>query len=49
MTNSARNVRFGRRNPDGIEVLDGLREGDRVITSDYEHYGSYDRIQLRQP
>ncbi len=44
-----RSVRFGRRNPDGIEVLEGLGEGDRVITSSYEHYRTFDRIQLRQP
>src|SRR5690606_34158107 len=31
-----RSVRFGRRNPEGIEVLEGLIEGDRVITSSYE-------------
>src|SRR5690606_21004490 len=31
-----RSARFGRRNPEGIEVLEGLREGDRVVTSGYE-------------
>jgi HlyD family secretion protein len=41
-----RRVRFGRRNPEGIEVLSGLREGDRVITSSYESLTSFDRIQL---
>ena len=29
-------VRFGRRNPEGIEVLEGLRDGEQVITSSYE-------------
>lgn len=41
-----RNVRFGRRNPEGIEVLEGLQEGDRVITSSYESLEDFDRIQL---
>jgi len=41
-----RDVRFGRRNPEGIEVLDGLREGERVITSGYESFERFDRIQL---
>ena len=31
-----RTVRFGRRNPEGVEVLEGLRDGERVITSSYE-------------
>ncbi|HEU4620058.1 MAG TPA: efflux RND transporter periplasmic adaptor subunit [Gammaproteobacteria bacterium] len=41
-----RDVRFGRRNPEGIEVLEGLHEGDRVITSSYESLEDFDRIQL---
>jgi HlyD family secretion protein len=41
-----RDVRFGRRNPEGIEVLEGLREGERVITSSYESLSRFDRIQF---
>jgi HlyD family secretion protein len=41
-----RDVRFGRRNPEGIEVLEGLREGDRVITSGYESLERFDRIRF---
>jgi HlyD family secretion protein len=41
-----RSVRLGRRNPEGIEVLEGLREGDRVITSSYEGLDRFDRIQF---
>jgi HlyD family secretion protein len=41
-----RNVRFGRRNPEGIEVLEGLEEGDRVITSSYESLERFDRVRL---
>jgi HlyD family secretion protein len=41
-----RAVRFGRRNPEGIEVLEGLRDGERVITSSYEGLERFDRIQF---
>jgi HlyD family secretion protein len=41
-----RSVRFGRRNPEGVEVLDGLRDGERVITSSYEGLERFDRIQF---
>ena len=41
-----RDVRFGRRNPEGIEVLEGLRDGERVITSSYESLERFDRIAL---
>jgi HlyD family secretion protein len=41
-----RAVRFGRRNPEGIEVLEGLREGERVIVSSYESLKRFDRIEL---
>jgi HlyD family secretion protein len=43
-----RSVRFGRRNPEGIEVLDGLADGERVITSSYENLMTFDRIQFDQ-
>ena len=42
-----RSVRFGRRNPEGIEVLEGLREGERVVTSSYENLTSFDRIRFQ--
>jgi HlyD family secretion protein len=42
-----RDVRLGRRNPEYFEVLDGLAEGDRVITSAYSSYVNMDRIVLR--
>lgn len=41
-----RSVRFGRRNPEGIEVLEGLSAGDRVITSSYENFTTFDRIRF---
>ncbi len=39
-----RQIRLGRRNPEYFEVLEGLSEGDRVITSEYAAYGQMDRI-----
>jgi HlyD family secretion protein len=42
-----RPVRFGRRNPEQVEVLDGLRAGERIITSSYETMKQFDRIDLR--
>jgi HlyD family secretion protein len=43
-----RSVRFGRRNPEGIEVLDGLKQGEEVITSSYENLMTFDRIQFSE-
>lgn len=42
-----RAVQLGRRNPDSVEVLEGLRAGDRVITSSYESLKQFERIELR--
>jgi HlyD family secretion protein len=44
-----RNLRLGRRNPQYIEVLDGLQPGERVIVSGYEGYQKMDRIDLDEP
>ncbi len=41
-----RPVRFGRRNPEGIEVLEGLREGETVVTSSYGQLLDFERIQF---
>lgn len=40
------NIRVGRRNNRYIEVLDGLRPGDEVITSGYGQMEAMDRVQL---
>lgn len=42
-----RPVRFGRRNTESVEVLQGLRRGQQVITSSYERFADVDRIDLR--
>ena len=41
-----RPVRFGRRNPEQVEVLAGLAEGERIISSGYEPLRRFERIQI---
>jgi HlyD family secretion protein len=43
------NVRLGRQNPREVEVLEGLQEGDRIITSSYDAYNSVDELKFTQP
>jgi multidrug efflux pump subunit AcrA (membrane-fusion protein) len=39
-------VKLGRASVSTIEVLDGLKVGDRVILSDMTQYDSHERIRL---
>ncbi|HEY4276053.1 MAG TPA: efflux RND transporter periplasmic adaptor subunit [Rhizomicrobium sp.] len=39
-----RNVRLGRRNPDYVEVVEGLKPGEKIITSGYEAFLKMDRV-----
>ena len=41
-----RDIRVGRRNNRFVEVIDGLEQGDRVITSGYGQMTDMERIQL---
>ncbi|HYP81175.1 MAG TPA: HlyD family efflux transporter periplasmic adaptor subunit [Steroidobacteraceae bacterium] len=41
-------VKLGRQNPRQVEVLEGLREGDRIITSGYESYNEIDELKLSE-
>jgi HlyD family secretion protein len=41
-----RNIQTGRQNPEYYEILDGLKEGEKVITSSYETLGEYERINF---
>ena len=41
-----REIRLGRRNPESLEVLSGLKSGDRVITSSYGAFANVERIDL---
>jgi HlyD family secretion protein len=42
-----RTVRLGRNSVSTIEILDGLKEGDRVIISDTSALDSYNRIRIK--
>lgn len=46
-TAARRSIRCGRSNPESVEVLAGLEEGDRVILSDYAPFLDRERIELR--
>lgn len=41
------NVKLGRSSVNTIEILDGLRVGDKVILSDMSAWDQYDRIRLK--
>ncbi len=42
-----RNIRIGKQNSRYYEVLEGLQEGESVITSNYDSFGEAERIVLR--
>lgn len=39
-------IQLGRQNPDYYEVLQGLKPGDKVVTSSYENYGTMQELVL---
>jgi len=39
-------IQLGRQNPDYYEVLQGLKPGDKVVTSSYETYGNMQELVL---
>jgi HlyD family secretion protein len=41
-------IQLGRQNPDYYEVLDGLKPGDKVVTSSYENYGTMQELVLKK-
>jgi HlyD family secretion protein len=41
-----RDVKLGRKNPENFEVLEGLKPGDKVITSSYENFGNNEVLLL---
>ena len=41
-----RSVKLGRKNTEHFEVLEGLKPGDRVITSSYENFGTNEVLVL---
>jgi HlyD family secretion protein len=42
-----RQIRIGRQNPQFYEVLEGLKQGEEVITSSYENYGDMEKLILK--
>ncbi len=43
-----KNIRIGRKNTDYFEVLEGLGEGERVITSSYDNFGDNEVLVLKE-
>jgi HlyD family secretion protein len=41
-------IRLGNQNPQYIEVLEGLREGDRVIISGYDIFNDMDQLEFSE-
>jgi HlyD family secretion protein len=42
-------VRLGKQNPREVEVLEGVSEGERIITSSYDTYNAVDELQFTTP
>ncbi len=42
-----RNIRIGKQNPQYYEVLEGLKPGEKVITSGYDMFGDNERVVFR--
>lgn len=42
-----RDIKAGRQNPLVLEILDGLKPGEKVITSSYDNYGDIDKLILK--
>ncbi|MDH5705831.1 MAG: efflux RND transporter periplasmic adaptor subunit [Candidatus Aminicenantes bacterium] len=40
-------IRLNRYNPEAFEVIEGLKPGDKVITSSYESFGNMERLVLK--
>lgn len=41
-------IQLGSQNPDYYEVMQGLKVGDKVITSSYENYGNIQELVLKK-
>lgn len=42
-----RDIRIGRQNPQYYEITEGLRPGEKVITSGYENFGEAEKIIIQ--
>ena len=45
-TASRADVRLGRQNPRNVEILEGLKEGDWVVTSGYDTFNEVDELMF---
>jgi len=43
------NIVLGRQNPQSVEVLQGLKAGDSIITSNYDSFNDVDVLAFSQP
>jgi HlyD family secretion protein len=41
-------IQLGRQNPDYYEVMQGLKPGDKVVTSGYDNYGNMQELVLNK-
>jgi multidrug efflux pump subunit AcrA (membrane-fusion protein) len=41
-------VQLGRQNPRQVEVLEGLKEGDRIVASGYDGYNDIDELKFSE-
>ncbi len=46
-TATKRIIQIGRQNPNYYEVISGLQEGEKVVTSSYELFGDNDKLVLQ--
>ena len=40
-------VKLGRTSVNQVEVIEGLKPGDKVILSDMSQYDTFDRVRLK--
>jgi HlyD family secretion protein len=40
---------LGRQNPQMVEVLEGLKSGDWIVTSNYEGFNNVDQLTFNKP
>jgi HlyD family secretion protein len=40
-------IKLGRQNTQVFEVLDGLKPGEKVITSSYDNFGDVEKLVLK--
>ena len=45
-TATRRKISLGRSNTQNVEILEGLKDGEKVITSSYETYRDVDKLVL---